>query len=162
MDTCRQALLSRLRGILVALSALVFCCGAALAKGLETPESKCGFAAYKPVRESHFAYRNVLEKPAPVYPKDAIAQGLSGTVNVELLINREGEVELACPLSGPESLQSASKAAALHWRFKRNFGKRATDLGSAKYRVDIVVFEFSLQTLSSRREKAARVIVKTP
>src|SRR5262245_28902341 len=85
-------------------------------------DNKCDFTVYKPVRESHFVTRAIVKKHKPIYPSDAVSRGIQGYVNVQILINRNGDVERACALDGDELLKSVAEESALQWKFKSNFG----------------------------------------
>ena len=54
----------------------------------------------------------------PVYPPDARAAGITGTVEVELTVDADGKVVDARAISGPAELHEAAVEAALQWRFK--------------------------------------------
>jgi TonB family protein len=54
----------------------------------------------------------------PSYPTEARRRGVKGTVNVFILINRQGAVERVCS-TGPKELRKAAEAAAVEFRFKR-------------------------------------------
>lgn len=53
----------------------------------------------------------------PVYPQKAKEKRIEGQVEVQLLINEDGEVIFANPLSGPEQLWAESVKAAVTARF---------------------------------------------
>jgi periplasmic protein TonB len=54
----------------------------------------------------------------PVYPKAARASGLTGTVLVKALVDKEGKVKRAVPLKGPDIFYDAAVAAAMKWVFR--------------------------------------------
>lgn len=58
----------------------------------------------------------VLNELSPVYPQKAKDQNIQGRVEVELLVNGDGEVIFANPLSGPEELWAESVKTAVHVR----------------------------------------------
>src|SRR5918996_906701 len=60
----------------------------------------------------------VLNELLPAYPQKAKDKSIQGRVEVQLLINEDGEVIFANPLSGPEELWAASVKAAIDARFK--------------------------------------------
>lgn len=60
----------------------------------------------------------VVSKVAPVYPAEAREQGISGTVVLRAIINREGMVENLAVESGPEQLQNSAIDAVKHWVYK--------------------------------------------
>jgi len=105
---------------------------------------ECDFTAYHRVRESHFVSRMVRKKVKPIYPPEAANRGIRGWVNVEILVNRDGNVEKACAVDGDQTLKDAAEKAALQWKFKPYFG--AANAGSRKYMVDVVAFNFVLGT----------------
>ncbi|HLL76797.1 MAG TPA: energy transducer TonB [Pyrinomonadaceae bacterium] len=59
----------------------------------------------------------VISKPAPPYPKIAIATHTQGPVNVEILIDEGGNVISARAVSGPAMLRAAAEQAARQARF---------------------------------------------
>jgi TonB family protein len=54
-----------------------------------------------------------ISKPQPVYPPDAKAARVSGTVVVQVEIDESGRVAKAEAISGPEMLREAAEQAAL-------------------------------------------------
>jgi TonB family protein len=58
-----------------------------------------------------------ISLPSPVYPEEARAKGISGTVEVEIVIDEEGKVEFARGLSGDPVLQEAALIAVRRARF---------------------------------------------
>jgi TonB family protein len=58
-----------------------------------------------------------LSKPAPVYPRAAVASGAAGMVNVQLLVDESGKVISAEAVSGHPLLREAATAAAYQARF---------------------------------------------
>jgi TonB family protein len=61
---------------------------------------------------------NVISSVKPVYPRVAKAMGVSGRVDVKVVISEMGRVVEATALSGPMTLQSAAVAAARQWLYK--------------------------------------------
>lgn len=59
----------------------------------------------------------VLSKPVPAYPVVAKAARISGTVNVEILIDERGVVISARAVDGPALLRQAAETAARQARF---------------------------------------------
>ena len=55
----------------------------------------------------------VVNELLPAYPQKAKDQNIQGMVEVELLVNEDGEVIFANPLSGPEELWAESVKAAV-------------------------------------------------
>jgi TonB family protein len=58
-----------------------------------------------------------ISKPAPVYPREAIEAGASGTVTVQILVDEEGGVATAVAVSGHPLLREAAASAARQARF---------------------------------------------
>jgi TonB family protein len=58
------------------------------------------------------------KKVQPIYPAAAKAAGVSGTVEVRVLISEQGQVLEAEIVSGPEQLRDATLAAVRQWIFK--------------------------------------------
>lgn len=56
--------------------------------------------------------------PPPDYPAAARAQGITGSVTVEVTLDRAGRVAAARALDGPEELRAAAEGAAREARFK--------------------------------------------
>lgn len=59
----------------------------------------------------------VVSEGLPAYPQKAKEKSLEGTVEVQLLVNEDGEVIFANPISGPEELWAESVKAAVSARF---------------------------------------------
>jgi TonB family protein len=59
----------------------------------------------------------VVSEVLPAYPQKAKDKGIEGTVEVQVLVNEDGEVIFANPLSGPEELWAESVKAAVGSRF---------------------------------------------
>lgn len=60
---------------------------------------------------------SALNLAKPIYPLEARSKRITGSVNVQVTINEEGEVTFACALSGPKELQRASEIAAYQSKF---------------------------------------------
>ena len=60
----------------------------------------------------------ILNDALPEYPQKAKDENIQGRVEIELLINEEGEVIFANPLSGPEELWAESVRAAVGALFR--------------------------------------------
>ena len=58
-----------------------------------------------------------VNDPLPVYPQNARDKKIEGRVEIQLLVNEDGEVIFANPLSGPEELWAESVKAAVTARF---------------------------------------------
>src|SRR5689334_16129912 len=59
----------------------------------------------------------ILNDALPVYPQKARDKKIQGRVEVQVLVNGDGEVIFASPLSGPEELWAESVKAAVGARF---------------------------------------------
>lgn len=59
----------------------------------------------------------VLDCKLPAYPQKAKDKNIQGQVEIELLVNEDGEVIFTNPLSGPEELWAESVKAAVTARF---------------------------------------------
>jgi TonB family protein len=62
-----------------------------------------------------------ISKPGPVYPSDAKAAHVEGTVVVQILVDESGRVSSAEALSGPMLLRDAAVDAAREARFSPTF-----------------------------------------
>jgi len=80
--------------------------------------SDCNFSTYKPTRISDWLPAGVVKSVKPLYPPQAELRGVTGTVNVTVLINRQGAVERVCS-NGPNELRTAAEVAAVQFRFRR-------------------------------------------
>jgi TonB family protein len=60
----------------------------------------------------------VISEVLPSYPQKAKDKRIEGRVEIQLLVNEDGEVIFANPLSGPEELWAESVKAAVAARFK--------------------------------------------
>jgi len=63
-------------------------------------------------------YDLATQRVNPVYPADARARGLVGTVRVNILVDERGEIIEVRSVEGPVLLQSAAKDAAIKWKFQ--------------------------------------------
>jgi len=61
---------------------------------------------------------NILTKVAPVYPDDARAAHISGTVVLHAIIGKDGVIEKLVVVSGPKELQRAALDAVRQWVYK--------------------------------------------
>ena len=60
----------------------------------------------------------ILTKVAPVYPADAKAKNISGTVVMHAVIGKDGTVEDLQVISGPELLRESALTAVRQWTYK--------------------------------------------
>jgi len=72
-----------------------------------------------PIRVGGSEQQNKLvKKIAPVYPAEAKAKGLQGTVKLQAVIDKEGKVKEVKVLSGPEELVPPSVEAVKQWEYQ--------------------------------------------
>jgi TonB family protein len=62
--------------------------------------------------------RNVIKKVPPVYPPDAKAAKIQGTVELDAVIGKTGDVESLKVISGPKELQQSALDAVRQWKYK--------------------------------------------
>jgi TonB family protein len=62
--------------------------------------------------------KQLLHKVSPVYPEDAKKARIQGTVEIEALIGKTGEVERFKVVSGPKELQQSAVDAVHQWIYK--------------------------------------------
>jgi hypothetical protein len=109
-------------------------------------ENKCDYTKFKPMHITHFAERAAINRVIPQYPPSAEAEGVSGTIEIKILINKQGFVERSCPLTDAKKADSrllvTAEAAALQWIFSKQFG--VTPEGDIKFNYveDVLKFEF--------------------
>jgi len=60
---------------------------------------------------------HLLSRVAPVYPEEAKRQGIQGTVKLHAVVDRNGLVKSAQPVSGPPILGVAVVKAVRQWRY---------------------------------------------
>jgi periplasmic protein TonB len=61
---------------------------------------------------------SVVKKAKPIYPAGAKTMGVSGKVEVKVLISESGRVIEATAVSGHVTLRAAAEAAARQWVYK--------------------------------------------
>lgn len=121
---------------------------------VQGPEGDCGFSEFHPRHMSHFVDKGALTKATPQYPLAAKAKSLGGTVQVRVLINKNGLVERTCPVyvrqeKAPDrSLVVSAEAAALQWTFKPNFGIEPVGGIRFDYIHGVIMFQFDPETKS--------------
>ena len=59
----------------------------------------------------------VLNELSPAYPQKALDRKIQGKVEVQILVNEDGEVIFANPLAGPEELWAESVKTSVSARF---------------------------------------------
>ncbi len=78
-----------------------------------------GASAEHPIRVSSGVMAGLLQKhPAPKYPADAGANGVSGSVVLRALVTPEGLVEQPEVISGPAALRDGALDAVRKWTYK--------------------------------------------
>ncbi len=109
----------------------------------------CGFSQYRRAHKAHFVEENAVSKVTPEYPDEAKAKGLSGTVRIRILVNKQGRVEKTCPVYLADEpkphrmLVAAAEAAARQWVFRPNFGfPNDWKVKSARLLEAVLVFQF--------------------
>ena len=60
----------------------------------------------------------LVSRVDPAYPEDAEKRHIEGTVKLHVIIGRDGAVESAALVGGPEPLASAATSAVKQWRYK--------------------------------------------
>ena len=68
------------------------------------------------------AARNI-KKVAPVYPREARAAGISGTVRLHAIIGKDGGIQALEVISGPPALKEAALDAVRQWKYQVTFLK---------------------------------------
>ena len=85
-----------------------------------SPRPVVGSAEINPPAPSHVQHRSdcyLLYRVEPLYPREAKAQHIEGTVTIHLQISTDGRVQNLRELSGPSLLVPAALDAAREWRF---------------------------------------------
>ena len=109
-----------------------------------TQVCKCDFSRYKPLALSHFLNYATVKKVEPEYPAVAKAARVQGTVDVRILVDRNGDVVNACVVEGHPLLHAAAQSAASQWKFKKNFG--LTSKQKRRYIQSSLLFTFRLDS----------------
>jgi TonB family protein len=124
----------------------------------DTANGECDFKQYKYLVIDHFPSDWILKKVQPKYPNVAKDAKIEGSIHVQLLVDREGNVFKACVTQGHPLFQEAAKAAALEYKFKKNFGfKSLNKQWGIRYVQTWVIFNFRLDDKNS--EEFLRVFV---
>lgn len=106
--------------ILIALSV----CTSALAMRVRVAEQSSGPApqSMRPPRRVRVSggvmAANNLSKVDPVYPAEARAAGVSGTVVLHAIIGKDGSVQSVTVVAGPAVLQASALDAVRQWTYK--------------------------------------------
>jgi TonB family protein len=92
------------------------------ATGTATPESAPVQTVAPPPRAIRIsgavAEGNILQKVQPIYPPDAKAQGISGTVVLQAVIGEDGTVHSLTAVSGNDLLKKAALEAVRQWTYR--------------------------------------------
>jgi TonB family protein len=80
------------------------------------PDSKASAATPKP-KASNVVEAKLIHKVPPVYPPDAKKAGVSGTVVIHAVIAKDGSVQKAQYVSGPEPLRQSALDAVAQWHY---------------------------------------------
>ena len=62
----------------------------------------------------------LMHRPPVLYPRDAVAKGIQGTVVVQVTLDANGEVTDASVQSGPEELRKSVLQSVLTWHFTKD------------------------------------------
>lgn len=60
----------------------------------------------------------ILRRVAPVYPRDAVAAHISGTVRLHVIIGKDGSLKHLEIVSGPPALREAAFDAVRQWKYQ--------------------------------------------
>jgi len=60
----------------------------------------------------------ILRRVAPVYPRDAVAAHISGTVRLHVIIGKDGSMKQLEIVSGPPALREAAFDAVRQWKYQ--------------------------------------------
>jgi TonB family protein len=99
-------------------------CGSAAAMGMHAgagPASEDGGQAKAPKQLSVSAnvmQGNLINKAMPVYPPDAKKAKIQGTVVLQAVVGKDGDVKNLRVLSGPQELQQSALDAVRQWKYK--------------------------------------------
>ena len=117
----------------------------------------CDLSGYNALREVDFAQRAIVLIAKPPYPPEALRNGQGGSVNVDIVINRDGNVIAACALNGPALLQPAAQKAALSCKFKKYFGRTAP--AKHEYQRDVITYLF-VPSQSEKADESHYIVVR--
>jgi TonB family protein len=99
-------------------------CGAALAlsvhvDALAAGEDQKPSAPNRPVNvRADIMDKQILSKVTPVYPVEAKNAGIQGSVALDAIISKTGEVDRLKVISGPRQLQQSAIDAVRQWTYK--------------------------------------------
>jgi TonB family protein len=109
-------------------------------------------AIREPVQVPHERLRRTRYADA-TYPPEAKRAGITGTVTVEMQLDRAGQVESARAIAGPEALGGAAAEAARQWRYEPH-----TVAGRPVKVLTSVAVPF---TLTPQEQELARLLTET-
>jgi TonB family protein len=99
-------------------------CGSALALGMHTnaasgsSDSNATKAPKQLTVSAEEMSHNILTKAMPVYPPEAKKAKIQGTVVLDVVISKEGNIENLRVISGPQELQQSALDAVRQWTYK--------------------------------------------
>jgi protein TonB len=113
------------------------------------------------------APRKPINMPYAEYPQDAIERRISGTVVVDIVVNRAGEVSTAAVVGGPQELRSSAFKAALGLKFEAGSATTALRVG-IEYRltadswgVRVSVFDAGTPSPDGQMRQAIETLPRT-
>jgi TonB family protein len=102
-------------GVATAASAVALRVGVGMQANADSQDSKKGAAHSVPPGEMQ---GNLISKVSPIYPPDAKKARIQGTVVLDAVISKTGQVDSLKVASGPSELQQSSLDAVRQWRYK--------------------------------------------
>jgi TonB family protein len=133
----------------------------------EDKRAGCDFSAYRPlkigtpIRGGHEDL--AVERPTPVYPRQARLKGIGGRVIVYVLINRAGDVVRTCSM-GSAPLTTSAEEAVSKWKFQKDFGFDFAKPSSAtpQYAELRITFDFDPQATTEGQVRAGLSVEPSP
>jgi D-alanyl-D-alanine endopeptidase (penicillin-binding protein 7) len=111
----KEDAMSRARIVVTVVAAAVVVAAAGAGVAAAVPLSWSGTSGEGAAKA---APRRPVHKVNAVYPAEAKKSGIEGTVEVEILVSRAGDVTSARPVKGPAELRDAAAAALRQWKFE--------------------------------------------
>lgn len=96
------------------LAIAFLCFSAPTARGQEAPQQKVPLVVRK---STGVLLESVVYRVEPAYPAEAKAQGVHGTVVLEVRLDQKGSVIATTPVSGHQLLTDAAMRALRDWKF---------------------------------------------
>jgi TonB family protein len=81
-------------------------------------DSTTEFVRVQRSRSLEFIPPKIVKRIAPVYPPEALAQGVQGTVKLQVTIETDGSVKVLGVVSGDPLLSPAATTAVRQWRYE--------------------------------------------